>query len=81
MNKKDDDNSPATPKPRYPSRIPVHDPVLRPEEVAVVFGVSLSWVITHADELGGFRLGKHLLRFSWSRLAAIMGATAVATEK
>jgi excisionase family DNA binding protein len=37
------------------------------EEIASKLKVKRSWVYTHADELGVYRLGKYL-RFSWSRV-------------
>lgn len=41
--------------------------LLTVEEIAARLRVKNSWVYTHADELGAFRLGKYL-RFSWERV-------------
>jgi len=43
------------------------DPLLTVEELAARLQVKRSWVYTHADDLGGYRLGKYL-RFSWARV-------------
>jgi excisionase family DNA binding protein len=37
------------------------------EEIAVRLKIKRSWVYSHADELGAYRLGKYL-RFSWPRV-------------
>ncbi len=37
------------------------------EEVAARLKVKTSWVYSHADDLGAYRLGKYL-RFSWDRV-------------
>jgi hypothetical protein len=41
--------------------------LLTVEETAKRLRVKKSWVFTHADEIGVFRLGKYL-RFSWPRV-------------
>lgn len=41
--------------------------LLTVEEVAGRLRVKPSWVYSHADELGAYRLGKYL-RFSWERV-------------
>ena len=41
--------------------------LLTVEEIAARLRVKNSWVYSHADELGAFRLGKYL-RFSWERV-------------
>jgi len=41
--------------------------LLTVEELAARLRVKNSWVYTHADELGVYRLGKYL-RFSWERV-------------
>jgi excisionase family DNA binding protein len=43
------------------------DPLLTVDELAARLRLKRSWVYTHADELGGYRLGKYL-RFSWARV-------------
>ncbi len=43
------------------------DPLLTVDELAGRLQVKPSWVYGHADELGGYRLGKYL-RFSWARV-------------
>jgi hypothetical protein len=44
-----------------------NDSFMTIEEVAAKLRVKKSWVYTHADDLGGYRLGKYL-RFSWPRV-------------
>jgi len=41
--------------------------LLTVDDVAIRLRVKTSWVYSHADELGAFRVGKYL-RFSWSRV-------------
>lgn len=41
--------------------------LLTVDELAARLRVKPSWVYTHADDLGGYRLGKYL-RFSWARV-------------
>ncbi len=41
--------------------------LLTVEELAARLRVKRSWVYGHADDLGGYRLGKYL-RFSWARV-------------
>lgn len=41
--------------------------LLTVDELAARLRVKPSWVYTHADDLGGYRLGKYL-RFSWDRV-------------
>ncbi len=41
--------------------------ILSPKEVAQDFGASKSWVYAHADELGGYRVGRRLW-FRWQRM-------------
>ena len=41
--------------------------LLTVEEIARRLQVKESWVYSHADDLGAFRLGKYL-RFSWVRV-------------
>ena len=41
--------------------------ILTVEEIATRLKVKTSWVYTHADELGAYKLGKYL-RFSWDRV-------------
>jgi hypothetical protein len=41
--------------------------LLKPEELAARLRVKRSWVYTHADDLGAYRIGKYL-RFSWARV-------------
>lgn len=41
--------------------------LLTVDELAGRLRVKPSWVYTHADDLGGYRLGKYL-RFSWARV-------------
>jgi hypothetical protein len=43
------------------------DTLLTVTEVAARLRVEASWVYTHADQLGAYRLGKYL-RFSWERV-------------
>jgi len=43
------------------------DRLLTVDELAARLQVKRSWVYTHADELGAYRLGKYL-RFSWARV-------------
>lgn len=43
------------------------DPLLTVDELAARLRVKRSWVYDHADDLGGYRLGKYL-RFSWARM-------------
>jgi hypothetical protein len=38
--------------------------LLTPSELASRLQVKLSWVYSHADDIGAFRLGKYI-RFSW----------------
>ncbi len=44
-----------------------NDSFMTVHEVASRLRVKVSWVYSHADELGAYRLGKYL-RFSWSRV-------------
>ena len=46
--------------------------ILSAKEVAQDIGASRSWVYAHADELGGYRVGRHL-RFRWQRMREDMG--------
>ncbi len=41
--------------------------LLTVDEIAERLGVKKSWVYTHAQKIGGYRLGKYL-RFSWPRV-------------
>ena len=41
--------------------------LLTVEDVAMRLRVKLSWVYSHADDLGVYRVGKYL-RFSWNRV-------------
>jgi hypothetical protein len=41
--------------------------LLKVEDIAARLRVKVSWVYSHAEELGAFRLGKYL-RFSWDRV-------------
>ncbi len=41
--------------------------ILSAKEVAKDFGASKSWVYAHADELGGYRVGRRLW-FRWQRM-------------
>jgi len=41
--------------------------ILSAKEVAQDFGASKSWVYAHADELGGYRVGRRLW-FRWQRM-------------
>jgi hypothetical protein len=41
--------------------------ILSAKEVAEDFGASKSWVYAHADELGGYRVGRRLW-FRWQRM-------------
>src|SRR5579884_2123465 len=43
--------------------------ILTVEEVAARLRVPKSWVYSHADQLGAYRVGKYL-RFSWKRVVA-----------
>jgi predicted DNA-binding transcriptional regulator AlpA len=43
------------------------DELLKIEEVAKRLQVKKSWIYSHADQLGVYRLGKYL-RFSWARV-------------
>jgi hypothetical protein len=43
------------------------DLMMTVEELAARLQVKTSWVYSHADELGVYRLGKYL-RFSWPRV-------------
>lgn len=43
------------------------DPLLTVDELAARLRVKRSWIYSHADDLGGYRLGKYL-RFSWARV-------------
>ena len=57
---------------KWPSDLGEIDPVtgieiLTVEEIATRLKVKTSWVYTHADELGAYKLGKYL-RFSWDRV-------------
>jgi len=45
----------------------LHDTILTVDELARRLRVKPSWVYSHADELGAYRLGKYL-RFSWGRV-------------
>jgi hypothetical protein len=45
----------------------VGDRLLTVDEIAVRLHLKRSWVYTHADDLGAYRLGKYL-RFSWARV-------------
>jgi hypothetical protein len=53
------------------------DEILTVPEVAERLGVKLSWVYTHADLLGAYRLGKYL-RFSWWRVRERLNQAAAA---
>jgi hypothetical protein len=44
-----------------------NDEILDVAELAVRLRVKVSWVYTHSDFLGAYRLGKYL-RFSWFRV-------------
>ena len=57
---------------KWPSDLGEIDPVteieiLTVEEIATRLKVKTSWVYTHADALGAYKLGKYL-RFSWDRV-------------
>lgn len=41
--------------------------LLKVDDLAELLQVPRSWVYTHADDLGAYRLGKYL-RFSWARV-------------
>ena len=41
--------------------------LLNVSEIALRLQVKESWVYTHADQLGAYRLGKYL-RFDWQRV-------------
>ena len=45
----------------------IPDALLTVDELAARLRLKPSWIYTHADELGGYRLGKYL-RFSWARV-------------
>jgi hypothetical protein len=49
----------------------IEDEILVVEEVAARLRVKPSWVYSHSDKLGAFRLGKYL-RFSWSEVLTRM---------
>ena len=51
------------------NRTPMEDGLLTVPELSERLRVKTSWVYTHADELGAYRLGKYL-RFSWERVLA-----------
>lgn len=53
----------------------VEDGFLTVGEVADRLRVKTSWVYSHADELGAYRLGKYL-RFCWSRVIERLSPTA-----
>ncbi len=44
-----------------------NDSLMTVGEVASRLRVKVSWIYSHADDLGAFRLGKYL-RFSWPRV-------------
>ncbi len=44
-----------------------NDSLMTVEEVASCLRVKVSWVYSHADALGAYRVGKYL-RFSWPRV-------------
>ena len=46
--------------------------LLTVDEIAARLSVSRNWVYNHADEIGGYRLGKYL-RFSWLRVLERLG--------
>jgi len=46
--------------------------ILTAKEVAQDIGASRTWVYAHADELGGYRVGKRVW-FRWQRTAEDMG--------
>jgi hypothetical protein len=48
-------------------KIPEQSTLLTVDEVAIQLRVKRSWVYSHADALGVFRLGKYL-RFSWPKV-------------
>jgi len=48
------------------NKIPA-DALLTVEDLAVRLKVKRSWVYTHADDLGAYRLGKYV-RFDWARV-------------
>ncbi len=50
----------------------VNEELLTVQEIAARLRVKPSWVYTHADSLGAYRLGKYV-RFSWSIKLSRMG--------
>jgi hypothetical protein len=52
------------------------DDLLTVNEIAARLHLKTSWVYSHADELGAFRLGKYL-RFSWKRVLEHLDRTAL----
>ena len=56
------------------------DDLITVDEVASKLRVKRSWVYSHADKLGAYRLGKYL-RFSWERvLKHLESASVTSTE-
>jgi hypothetical protein len=49
--------------------------ILTVPQLATRLQVRTSWIYSHADELGAFRLGKYL-RFSWERVLSRLAANA-----
>jgi hypothetical protein len=45
----------------------MEDDLITVEKVATKLKVKPSWVYSHAEDLGAYRLGKYL-RFSWERI-------------
>jgi len=59
--------------PEHTSAGPLSTALLTVEEIAAKLRVKPSWVYTHADQLGAFRLGKYL-RFDWNRVQERLAA-------
>jgi excisionase family DNA binding protein len=57
-----------------------NDSLMTIEEVAARLRVKKSWVYAHADDLGGYRLGKYL-RFSWPRVLECLERRSVSLDQ
>jgi hypothetical protein len=58
----------------------MEDRLLSVSEIAKLLGVKPSWVYSHADTIGVFRLGKYL-RFSWIRTLEFLEGRVKTSER
>ncbi len=59
-------------EPDSAATVDTREEILTAKEVAQDMEASRSWVYAHADELGGYRVGRHLW-FRWQRTTEDIG--------